>query len=226
MRQIRIAIDGPVASGKSTVAREVARSLGYLYLDTGAMYRAITLKAIERKVDFDDGEGLAQLVGQTRMNLEYAPDTPTGYRVYLDGHEVTPQLILPAVTAGVSQVSSHSSVRRLLVLAQREIAASGAVVVAGRDIGTVVLPDAEVKIFLTASVEERARRRYQEMVEKGIATTLEAVVENIRTRDHIDSTREDSPLRKAPGAIVIDASSLSVEQVVARVLEAVAAVPV
>lgn len=223
MSRIRIAVDGPVASGKSTVAREVAHSLGYLYLDTGAMYRAVTLKAIETGVSFDDASALAQLVSSTSLVIDYAPDTPTGYRVIMDGREVTALLITSAVAAGVSPVSSHSPVRKLLVKAQREIAAPGGVVLAGRDIGTVVLPDAEVKIFLTASVEERARRRYQEMVEKGIPTTLEAVIDNVRTRDRIDSTRQDSPLLEALGAIVIDASSLTVEQVVGQVLEAAAA---
>lgn len=212
-----IAIDGPVASGKSTVALMVARRLGLLYVDTGAMYRALALAALREGVELDDGEALAELPRRHRIDLE-ACDDARGYRVHIDGEDVTAALFQSAVTAAVSTVAAHPHVRRVLVERQREIACERAVVMAGRDIGTVVLPAAPFKVFLTASVEERVRRRLDELRAAGStidAATLRAEVER---RDLMDSTRSDSPLIPAPGALLLDSSQLSAESVVERIV--------
>jgi len=212
-----IAIDGPVASGKSTVALMVARRLNLLYVDTGAMYRAVALAALRDGIELDDGETLARIPQRHRIDLEPAADA-RGYAVYLDGENVTAALFQSAVTAAVSTVAAHQPVRRVLVERQRQIALGRAVVMAGRDIGTVVLPEAPFKVFLTASVEERVRRRLEELRASGSTIDEQTLRAEIVHRDHADSTRADSPLRAAPGAFVLDSSGMTAERVTDRIV--------
>ncbi|TAM56336.1 (d)CMP kinase [bacterium] len=212
-----IAIDGPVASGKSTVAMLVARRLNLLYVDTGAMYRAVALAALHDGVELQDGDALAALAQHHRIDLEPLADA-RGYAVRLDGEDVTARLFGGAVTAAVSTVAAQPQVRRLLVQRQREIAAQRAVVMAGRDIGSVVLPDAPFKIFLTASVEERVRRRLAELRAAGRAIDAATLREDVERRDRADTERADSPLLPAPGALVLDSSTLQASDVAARIV--------
>ncbi|MBI2854739.1 MAG: (d)CMP kinase [Chloroflexi bacterium] len=214
-----IAIDGPVAVGKSSVGKSLAARLGYNFVDTGAMYRALTWKALQLGIDPNDERKVPELAG--RMQLEIAPDSAStsGYRVLLDGRDVTSDIRAPAVEAAVSFVSRIPEVRRKLVARQREMAGRGKVVMVGRDIGTIVLPGADLKVFLTASPEQRAVRRYKELEQSGKVVDCESVLRELKARDTIDSTREDSPLKPAPDARTIDTSDLSLEQVVDRVYE-------
>ncbi|TAM86338.1 (d)CMP kinase [bacterium] len=216
-----IAIDGPVASGKSTVALMVARRLNLLYIDTGAMYRVVALAALRDGVDLDDGEALAELPQRHQIDLKPAADA-RGYAVCLDGVDVTAQLFRGAVTAAVSTIAAQPQVRRVLVERQREIARHHAVVMAGRDIGTVVLPNAPFKVFLTASVAERVRRRLEEMRAAGSTIDAQTLREEVERRDHTDTTRAESPLVPAQGALVLDSSALSAEEVVDRIVSWVA----
>lgn len=211
-----VAIDGPAGAGKSTVARRVARRLGAAYLDTGAMYRAIAWLAGQRGIAPADGEALAALA---RANPVQIVPTEDGDRVSIAGRDVTAEIRHPQVSAQVSEVSAHPGVRAEVVAAQRALLDSGEWVSDGRDVGSTVCPGAEVKVFLTASLEERARRRRDELAARGLELSLERVVEDVRRRDHIDSHREASPMRVAEGAVVIDSSALKVDQVVERVLE-------
>ncbi|HPT83329.1 MAG TPA: (d)CMP kinase [Limnochordia bacterium] len=214
---MKIAIDGPAGAGKSTIARLVAQRLGLRYLDTGAMYRALTLAALGRGVSCADEDALMKVA--TSMDLEIVFDQETkGNRIYLDGQDVTAQIREPQVNANVSLVSSHQKVREYIVALQKEIARQGCIVMDGRDIGTVVMPDADWKIFLYASVEERARRRQRELQRNGHEVDLPDLEAQIRQRDHFDSTRAFSPLRKAEDAIEVDTTHLSIEQVVDKVL--------
>jgi CMP/dCMP kinase len=201
-----IALDGPAGAGKSTVARAVATALGFTYLDSGAMYRCVALAALERGVDPDEGERLSGLVRSLRIELE-------GGRVALDGRDVSAAIREPAVTEAASRVAVHAGVREALVARQREMIAAGRYVAEGRDIGTVVSPDSPLKVFLTASDEERARRRAAETGEEP-----GAVMAAQRERDRRDETRELSALRPAPDAVEIDTTGLSLEQVVERVV--------
>jgi len=210
-----VAIDGPAASGKSTTARLVAERLGFLYLDTGAMYRAVTWRALEERIDPDDAAGLEELVGRIRLDL--AGDAG-GSRVLVDGEDVTERIREPRISREVSRVSRVPAVRRAMVAAQRALGERGAVVVEGRDIGTVVFPRAAVKIFLAASIEERARRRREELRRAGTEQDLDELREEIRRRDELDSAREDSPLRQAEDAVRIDTTGLTVEEQVERVV--------
>ena len=206
-----IAIDGPVASGKTVVGRAVALRLGYRFLDTGAMYRAVTWAAIRRGVDLADCEALASLASSVAMRLE-ADD-----RLTVDGEDVTGHLRDDDVQRAVSPVSAVPGVRTALVSQQRAVAARGPIVMVGRDIGTDVLPDAPIKIFLQASAEVRARRRYDQIREGGGSISYDRVVCDLAHRDKIDSERAVSPLRPAPDAIVIDTDHVTVEQVIERV---------
>ena len=201
-----IAIDGPAGAGKSTVARGVAGELGLTYLDSGAMYRSVALAALQAGADLDDGEA----VGALAEGLEIGFD---GRRVLLDGNDVTDEIRSPEVSAAASQVSVHPRVREAMVERQRELIASGNYVAEGRDIGTVVSPDSPLKVFLTASEEERARRRAAETGED-----VEAVLAAQRRRDARDSEREHGALRAAEGAVKLDTTGLSQEEVVARVV--------
>ncbi|MBU5594243.1 (d)CMP kinase [Amphibacillus sp. MSJ-3] len=212
---IAIAIDGPAAAGKSTVAKKIANKLKYIYIDTGAMYRAITLKAIKQELDIDDEKALHQLLLQTEIKLIQSDQQQ---RVILDGHDVTEEIRNEAVTKQVSAVAKHQLVRQVMVDRQRKFAKEGNVVMDGRDIGSHVIPDAEVKIFLIASVDERAERRYKENIRKGYQTNLEQLKKEIATRDKLDTEREVSPLIKADDAVELDTTSLSIDQVVERIL--------
>ncbi|EIJ78701.1 cytidylate kinase [Bacillus methanolicus PB1] len=214
-KRISIAIDGPAAAGKSTVAKIVAEKLSYLYIDTGAMYRALTYKAIQQKVDIQNEAELMDLLLDTTIELV---QEEKGQLVFLDGENVTDEIRTSEVTNSVSIVAKHRKVREEMVKRQQKLASGGGVVMDGRDIGTHVLPHAEVKIFLLASVEERAQRRHQENLQKGFSSNLEKLKEEIAKRDKIDSEREVAPLRKADDAFEIDTTSLSIEQVVDKIM--------
>ena len=210
-----IAIDGPAGAGKSTVAKIVAEKLGYTYIDTGAMYRAVAWKTLQQSSEATD-EAILRAVEGIDVRLAC---TDSGTRVTVDGTDVTGEIRTPEVTHIVSRVAALGPVREKMVELQRAMAADGAVVMDGRDIGTNVLPNADVKIFLTASVEERARRRYDEMKEKGYAVDFDDLKKEIASRDKQDSEREISPLRQAEDAILLDSTALSIDAVVARVME-------
>jgi cytidylate kinase len=222
LRKPVIAIDGPAGAGKSTVARMVARRLGLLYVDTGAMYRAVTLAALRAGIDVEDEGALAALAADLRIEL--VPGEDGAARVYLDGEDVTVAIRSPEVSRRVSAVARAAGVREELVRRQKSLAAAGGVVMEGRDIGTVVLPSATAKFFLTAREDVRAYRRYREMRGRGYAATLEEVCFEIRERDRLDSSREVGPLVCPPDAFVLDTTAMTpeevVEAIVARVGEA------
>jgi cytidylate kinase len=207
-----IAIDGPAGAGKSTLAARIAARYGLLNLETGAMYRAFALKALEQGILADDAEALGRLAAGTTIRLEPGTD---GNRVFLDGVDVTERIREPKVTDAASQVSVHPAIREWMVGLQRELGRAGGVVMEGRDIGTAVFPDAEVKIFLDAAPEVRGQRRYQQSGSPE-ASAPEAVLQEIRERDRRDRTRAQSPLRPAPDAVVIDSTNMSLDDVVAR----------
>jgi CMP/dCMP kinase len=215
-KNISIAIDGPAAAGKSTVAKIVAEKFSYIYIDTGAMYRAITYKAQKANINLEDEDVLFNLLENTKIEL-FPGDN--GQLVFLDGKNVTNEIRSSEVTNYVSIVAKHRLIRVEMVKRQQEFAVNGGVVMDGRDIGTFVLPDAEVKVFLLASVEERAQRRHHENIQKGYPSDLEKLKEEIATRDKIDSEREVAPLRKAKDAIEIDTTSLSIQDVVDRIVD-------
>ncbi|MDI6858050.1 MAG: (d)CMP kinase [Dehalococcoidia bacterium] len=210
-----IAIDGPVAAGKTAVGAEVARRLGYRFLDTGSMYRAFTWFILERGINPDDAERLQQAASSVRLTVTGVNEHA---RILVDGEDATPHLTSARVESAVSQVSRVPAVRRAMVDIQRAAAAGGGVVMAGRDIGTVVLPDAGLKVYLNASREERARRRQEQMALRGEETSFETVLADLTRRDAIDSNREASPLRPARDAVIIDSDGLTLEQVVERVI--------
>lgn len=209
-----IAIDGPAASGKSTVAKAVARRLGVRHLDTGAMYRAVTWLALERGVPVGDAEALARMAEENPVSFEYLGDGPIASVVWIAGHDVTTAVRTPDVDANVSAVSAVPAVREALVARQRELADARDVVAEGRDIGTVVFPLAEVKVFLTASAQERARRRRIDLAGQGVEVDEVEVQARLERRDAYDSSREVSPLAAAGDATLLDTTGLTVEQVV------------
>jgi cytidylate kinase len=208
-----VAIDGPAGAGKSTVAARIAARYGLLNLETGAMYRAFALKAIQTDSDLDDREELGRLAEKTRIRLLPAA---LGNRVFLDEVEVTKRIREPDVTAAASRVSVHPGIRQWLVAMQRQLGARNGIVMEGRDIGTTVFPNAQVKIFLDAAAEVRGQRRYQQN-SPGETQHAESVLEQLRERDRRDRTRAESPLQPAPDAVIIDSTRLSLEEVVARV---------
>ncbi len=210
-----IAIDGPAGAGKSTVAKDVAKQLGYVYIDTGAMYRAIALLAIKSQIAFDDQDSLTSLAKCTKITLLNEEDR---LRIYCNDEDVTEAIRLDEVGNAASKVSTVFGVREALVDQQRRLAAGGKVVLDGRDIGSVVLPNADCKIFLTASVEERCRRRVAEMKVRGFEADEANIAEQIRERDYRDSHRQHSPLTQAADAVLIDSSDLEIEEVVDKVL--------
>lgn len=210
-----VAIDGPSASGKSTVAREVARRLGVDYVDTGAMYRAVAWAAVQRGIDLADEAGLGRLAASLVIEQ---PDSEESDQLLVDGADVTEAIRSPQVSAAASVVSVVPDVREGLVAQQRARAARGGVVMEGRDIGTVVLPDADLKVFLDASLDARAQRRYDELRRRGVDISLDEVRRQVDARDRRDETRAHSPLRPAPDAVIIDTTSMGPEQVVARVV--------
>ncbi|WP_079509573.1 (d)CMP kinase [Mesobacillus jeotgali] len=214
--RISIAIDGPAAAGKSTVAKIVAEKLTYVYIDTGAMYRALTYKALNKGASLDNEAELIDILNETSIELQPGEK---GQKVLLDGVEVTNDIRTAEVTNQVSYVAVHELVRKEMVKRQQEFAKDGGVVMDGRDIGTHVLPNAEVKIFLLASVEERAQRRHAENIQKGFPSDLEKLKEEIAARDKIDSEREVAPLKKAEDAVEIDTTSLSISDVVEKIME-------
>lgn len=219
MRNIQIAIDGPSGAGKSTMAKIIAKELGILYLDTGAMYRAVALKAIWSGIDTKNTEALSEMVKNIDLNIVYEDGIQ---KVIIDGKDVTEDIRTPKVTVGSSDVAVIPAVREKMVELQREIAQERSVIMDGRDIGTKVLPDADVKIFLTASVEDRTRRRYDELKEKGtLKQTFEELKEEMTYRDKNDSSRAHSPLKKAEDAILLDTTGFSVEDSVKTILDIV-----
>lgn len=216
-----IAIDGPAGAGKSTVAQRLARRLGMGYLDTGAMYRALTLEALRGRLDLGDGESLARLAKGMELETRYVKGRRPPFRVFLRGEDVTEAIRTREVSAHVSQVSSHAAVRAEMVRKQRRLAEGRDMVVEGRDVGTVVFPSARAKFFITASVAERAERRHREMRREGHQVSLETVRQEMVRRDRMDATREVNPLRRAPDAAVIDTTGLSASRVVERLLREV-----
>ncbi|MGE6597311.1 (d)CMP kinase [Bacillus proteolyticus] len=220
-KRISIAIDGPAAAGKSTVAKVVAKKLSYVYIDTGAMYRAITYAALEQKVDLENEEKLMEVVKNVNIEFQQGENTQL---VFLNGQDVSEVIRTPDVTNRVSIVAKHRLVREEMVRRQQELAEKGGVVMDGRDIGTHVLPDAEVKIFMLASVEERAERRHLENMNKGFDSNLEQLKEEIARRDKLDSEREVSPLKKADDALELDTTSLPIEEVVQKIMGIVSGV--
>ena len=212
---IRIAIDGPAAAGKSTTAKMIAKKLSYIYIDTGAMYRSLTYKALENQVDLTNGSALAELLKNIKIELKVAGNEQL---VYVDGEDVTKKIRDHDVTNAVSQVAAHRLVREEMVKRQQQLAKNGSVVMDGRDIGTEVIPEAELKIFLVASVEKRAKRRHDENIAKGYPSDLETIKDEIQARDKLDSEREVAPLKKAEDAIEIDTSTLSIDEVVDRIM--------
>ena len=213
---MRIAIDGPAAAGKSTIAKLVAKKLGYTYIDTGAMYRAITYKALQSAADMRSEEEIKKVITHTEIVLQPGEQAQT---VFLDGSDVTDAIRSHEVTMNVSAIAAMTSVRELLVAKQQELAAASSVVMDGRDIGTAVLPEAELKIFMTASVEERAERRLLEERQRGMVSDYETLKREIGERDKADSERKISPLKKAEDAITIDTTGKTIEEVTNRIIE-------
>ena len=210
MKTISIAIDGPSGAGKSTLAKSVSKTLGYLYVDTGAIYRTIGYAAFSKGVDPKDGEAAAALLPELEIGLHYGEDGLQ--HMTLNGADVTDQIRLPEISLYASAVSAHPAVRAHLLEMQRKLARENNVVMDGRDIGTVVLPDATVKIFLTASVEERAMRRFRELEQRGTPQPYNQVLSDILQRDWADSHRETAPLRQAEDALLLDTSHLDFDQ--------------
>ncbi|MCT4402230.1 Cytidylate kinase [Leuconostoc suionicum] len=214
MTNFQVAIDGPASAGKSTIAKILATKLNFVYVDTGAMYRTITLAAKKNGIAYNDEEKIKKLLSQTKIRFE--PGTPV-QRVFLNDTDVTDEIRSAEVTNNVSVVASFADVRSNLVNRQREIANSNSVIMDGRDIGTTVLPEADIKIFLVASVDERAQRRYKENVAKGITTDLETLKHEIEARDYKDSHRQISPLTQAKDAILVDTTGKSIDEVVSKI---------
>ena len=216
-RHLTITIDGPAGSGKSTLERRLARELGLLYLDTGAMYRAVTWRALEEGTDLEDEAALTALACGMCLDVRGSPD---GTRVTVDGRNVSEEIRTPRVTGATHHIARVGGVRARMVQLQRDIARRGGVVIEGRDIGTVVLPGAEYKFYLDANIKERARRRHGDLENTGQAATREDVERDVRARDERDSTRDIAPLRVPDGAVILDCTSMSVEEEVAAVKKA------
>jgi cytidylate kinase len=209
---MNIAIDGPAGAGKSTIAKILAEKLGMNYIDTGAMYRAITLKAIENNIDFNDVSSLINLVNNTDIKISNG-------RIYLDSKDVTDKIRTPLVSQKVSKIAAISEIREKMICLQRELAENGNVIMDGRDIGTVVLPNASLKFFITATVEERAKRRFLELKAKGYDVNYDNIKKEILSRDEQDMKRKISPLKLAEDAIVIDTSNKEIEEIIQEILQ-------
>lgn len=212
---LQIAIDGPAGAGKSTIARAVAKRLGIFYVDTGAMYRAIALKSIRLNIPVDQEEIVGKMVRETKIELDHSEER----RVFCDGQDVTEAIRSPEVSRKVSTIAAYPSVRQRLVELQRQEAERGPVIMDGRDIGTCVLPEADLKIFLTASLEERARRRWQELLDSGKEIDLAEVKEDMERRDKQDMEREASPLLPATDALILDTTGLTIEEIVDQITD-------
>lgn len=215
-KMLSIAVDGPASSGKSTVSKKVAKDLGLIYIDTGAMYRTLTYEALKRKADIENEEELLRILEDLSIRFER---NGSDQKVYANETEVTEDIRNADVTNSVSIVSAHPKIREVMVERQREMAQKQGVIMDGRDIGTVVLPKADVKIFLIASVEERAMRRFKENQSRGITTSLEDLTREIEERDYKDSNREVAPLKQASDAHLIDTTGLSIPEVVEKIKE-------
>lgn len=215
MKKIIVAIDGPSGAGKSTVAKLLARKLNYMYIDTGAMYRAVALQAKRDSVNINDSAALNRLCDNVK--LEFIPDNG-GLRTILNGEDVSEAIRTPEMSMAASDISAKKEVREALLVLQRRMGESGGVVLEGRDVGTVIFPNAGAKFFLDASLEERGRRRYKELAAKGMDITLEQTIEDVRKRDINDSSRDIAPLKKADDAILVDSTGLSVEEVVEKMI--------
>ncbi len=208
-KKIRIAIDGPAASGKSTTARLLAKKLGYLYIDTGAMYRAATLSVLRAGIDVHDEQAVVEHVKKIKISLKIVDGVQ---RTFLNGEDVSGLIRTPEINQVISVISSYPGVRQVLIEQQRQLAREGGVVMDGRDIGTVVLPDAELKVFLVASLEERARRRQLDLERQGIQMDLEEIKKEIARRDELDSSRSAAPLKKAADARELDTTNLTIKE--------------
>jgi cytidylate kinase len=219
MRELIVAIDGPSGAGKSTLSKLLARRLGYINLDTGAMYRAVALAARRLQIDPEDNEALGRLA--LKLSIDFLRMDNGRERVLLDGEDVSEAIRAPEVSLLTSRVSACPAVREAMVRRQRELGAEGGVVLEGRDIGSVVFPDAEVKFFLKATAEERGRRRYEELKAKGTPITLQQTIANVEARDTADSKRQYAPLLQADDAVAIDTTALSIEEVLSRMLSLV-----
>lgn len=213
-----IAIDGPAGAGKSSVAKEFAKKLNMLYIDTGAMYRALTWKALKNDIDLTDNDKLSELLKCSKLDLIPTKENDS-LKVFIDDLDITFEIREPLISQNVSLVSSHKDVRELMTTQQRNLAMSKSVVMDGRDIGTVVFPNADIKIYLTASVEERAKRRLKEQLEKGISGNLHELIEEISKRDFSDSNREIAPLKAAEDAIKIDTTSMDYLAVLQKLID-------
>lgn len=215
-----ITIDGPAGAGKTTVAKEVAKRLGFLYLDTGAMYRAMTLKALTEGITSETIDKLIEITARTELKVEKSDET--GMRIWLDGEEVTGKIRTEEVTNNIWWVCRVKEVREKMKDIQRQVGAKGNIVVEGRDIGTVIFPDAPYKLYLDASIDERAKRRWLEQKNKGMETSdMDKLKKDIAERDHKDFTREIAPLKKAEDAVVIDTTGLTIEQVIEEIVSRV-----
>jgi cytidylate kinase len=221
-----IAIDGPAASGKSTLAKNLASALGYLFFDTGVMYRAVTLAALKSDTPVEDESAVSAIANELDLDV-LPPSTDDGRQcdVLMDGEDVTWEIRSPEVDENVSQVSMYPGVREAMTRRQRQIGLRGAVVMVGRDIGTVVLPEAELKIYLDASVEARANRRYEESLGRGNSVNVDVILAGMRERDRLDSTRTLAPLRPADDAVILDSTKLSIDDVFKRALALAEDVP-
>lgn len=215
MKKIKIAIDGPSAAGKSTLAKIIAEKLQYVYIDTGAMYRCVAYYIITKGIDMENEQAVMDVLKDIHITMD------ANHKIYLNGEEVSNEIRSDEISMGASRVSVYEGVRTFLVNQQRKMAASGGVILDGRDIGTVVLPNAELKIFQVASVETRSMRRYLENKERGISCDLKTISNEIIQRDYQDSNRKHSPLKQAKDAIVLDTSNLTLDAVVAKVMELV-----
>lgn len=211
-----VAIDGPAGAGKSTIAKLVAKELNFIYVDTGAMYRAIALFLLNKGISKDDEKAIADACGEIDIEIKHADGLQ---QVWLNGQDVSAEIRREAVGNMASATSVYSCVREKLLSLQRDIAATQDVIMDGRDIGTCILPNAQAKIYLTASVSTRAKRRYQELCEKGVSCDLEEIKKDIEDRDYRDMHREISPLKQAEDAVLVDSSDMTIEQVVERIVE-------
>ncbi|MBP5684295.1 MAG: (d)CMP kinase [Bacilli bacterium] len=211
-----LAIDGPAGAGKSTIAKEVAKRLGFIYVDTGAMYRAVGLYYINKKIDVTNEEEVNKEIDNINVEFKILDD---GIKLFLNGEDVTDKIRTPEVSDAASKVSVHKLVRERMVAMQQEIAKKNNIVMDGRDIGTVVLPNADLKIYLTASVEERANRRFKEYIDKGEEADLEQIKKDIEERDYRDMHRDISPLREAEDAIHLDSTGMMIEEEISYILD-------
>ncbi|PWJ42084.1 (d)CMP kinase [Sediminitomix flava] len=218
MKKIIVALDGHAGCGKSSTAKIVSKELGYVYIDTGAMYRAVTFHFLENKINLENLDDVESELAKITVGFDKNPETGA-IEVTLNGERVEAHIRTMEVTNNVSNVSAIKSVRTFLVAEQQKMGIEKGIVMDGRDIGTVVFPTAELKVFMTADVEERARRRQIEMESKGLTASFEEIVENLKERDHIDSTREESPLRKADDALVLDTTNLKFDDQVKQIVD-------